>query len=315
MGRPAAAAVFESQDHKASYLMARLSGQLGSSTATDAVAAPRAAVDAARAPEGLRTHVTGPGPSLVDEFDALDAQLARITVLTVAMIAALLLFVYRSPIAAAVPLASVGLSSAVARPLVALLGEHGVIEVSVFSVALMSAMVLGAGTDYGIFLLGRYHENRRTRMAPPDALADAYRRVAPVIAGSSATIATALFCLTFAKVNFLRSAGIPSGVGVLAAMLGALTLTPALIGLFSRRGWVEPRAARISRRWRKIGTAVARWPGPILVVSHGRTDRLHGAAARRRGQLRGVVRTAGEHRLQPRIPGRTRPVPGQPAVA
>ncbi|QRY52661.1 RND family transporter [Mycolicibacterium septicum] len=266
---PAAAAVFESQDHKASYLMARLSGQLGSSTATDAVAALRAAVDAAGAPEGLRTHVTGPGPSLVDEFDALDAQLARITVLTVGMIAALLLFVYRSPIAAAVPLASVGLSLAVARPLVALLGEHGVIEVSVFSVALMSAMVLGAGTDYGIFLLGRYHENRRAGMAPPDALADAYRRVAPVIAGSSATIATALFCLTFAKVNFLRSAGIPSGIGVLAAMLGALTLTPALIGLFSRRGWVEPRAARISRRWRKIGTAVARWPGPILVVAAG----------------------------------------------
>lgn len=266
---PAAAAVFESQDHKAAYLMARLSGQLGSSPATDAVAALHAAVDAAGPPQGLRTHVTGPGPSLVDEFAALDAQLARITVLTVGMIAALLLFVYRSPIAAAVPLASVGLSLAVARPVVALLGEHGVIEVSVFSVALMSAMVLGAGTDYGIFLLGRYHENRRAGLTPPDALADAYRRVAPVIAGSSATIATALFCLTFAKVNFLRSAGIPSGIGVLAAMLGALTLTPALIGLFGRRGWVEPRAARISRRWRRIGTAVARWPGPILVVAVG----------------------------------------------
>nr|MDT0525759.1 MMPL family transporter [Streptomyces sp. DSM 41633] len=117
------------------------------------------------------------------------------------------------------------------------------------------------------FLLGRYHENRRAGLAPPDALADAYRRVAPVIVGSSATIATALFCLTFAKVNFLRSAGIPSGRGVLAAMLGALTLTPALIGWFSRRGWIEPRAARASRRWRKIGTAVARWPGPILVVA------------------------------------------------
>lgn len=83
--------------------MARLSGQLGSSTATDAVAALRATVDAVDPPDGLHTYVTGPGPSLVDEFDALDAQLARITVLTVGMIAALLLFVYRSPIAAAVP--------------------------------------------------------------------------------------------------------------------------------------------------------------------------------------------------------------------
>ncbi|MGV0807707.1 RND family transporter [Mycolicibacterium setense] len=266
---PTAAAVFESQDHRAAYLMARLSGQLGSSTATEAVGALRAAVDAAGPPEGLRTYVTGPGASLVDEFAALDAQLAKITVLTVGMIAALLLFVYRSPITAAVPLASVGLSLALARPVVALLGEHGTIEVSVFSVALMSAMVLGAGTDYGIFLLGRYHENRRAGLAPPDALADAYRRVAPVIAGSSATIATALFCLTFAEVSFLRSAGIPSGIGILAAMLGALTLTPAMIGFFSRRGWMEPRAARINRRWRRIGTGVARWPGPVLVVAVG----------------------------------------------
>lgn len=266
---PTAAAVFESQDHQAAYLMARLSGQLGSSAATEAVAALRAAVTAAGPPEGLRTYVTGPGASLVDEFAALDGQLARITVLTVGMIAALLLFVYRSPITAAVPLASVGLSLALARPVVALLGEHGVIEVSVFSVALMSAMVLGAGTDYGIFLLGRYHENRRAGLVPPDALADAYRWVAPVIAGSSATIATALFCLTFAKVSFLRSAGIPSGIGILAAMLGALTLTPAMIGWFSRRGWVEPRAARINRRWRRIGTGVARWPGPVLVVAVG----------------------------------------------
>ncbi|OBB93692.1 RND family transporter [Mycolicibacterium peregrinum] len=264
---PAAAGVFESRDRRSAYLMARLSGQLGSTTATDAVTALRAAVDAPDIPPGLRVHVTGPGPSLVDEFAALDSQLARITVLTVGLIAALLLFVYRSPITAAVPLASVGLSLAVARPVVALLGEHGVIEVSVFSVALMSAMVLGAGTDYGIFLLGRYHENRRAGMTQPDALADAYRRVAPVIAGSAATIATALFCLTFAKVSFLRSAGIPSGIGVLAAMLGALTLTPALIGWFARRGWVEPRAATISHRWRRIGTAVARWPGPVLVVA------------------------------------------------
>ncbi|MGV0743385.1 MMPL/RND family transporter [Mycolicibacterium sp. XJ870] len=266
---PAAATLFESPDHRVAYLMVRLSGQLGSSVATEAVGALRAAVASVAAPADLRIHVTGPGASVVDEFGALDAQLAKITVLTVGLIAALLLLVYRSPITAAVPLVSVGLSLGTARPLVALLGEHGLIEVSVFSVSLMSAMVLGAGTDYGIFLLGRYHENRRAAMAPDAALADAYRRVAPVIAGSSATIATALFCLSFAEVSFLRSAGIPSGIGILVAMLGSLTVAPALIGWGSRRGWLEPRGSTVSRRWRRIGTAVARWPGPILVVATG----------------------------------------------
>jgi RND superfamily putative drug exporter len=106
----------------------------------------------------------------VDSFDELDRQLLLITAVTVVVIGLLLFMVYRSIITASIPLVAVGLSLAVGRPIVAGLGEHGVIEVSIFSVSLMSAMVLGAGTDYGIFLLGRYHENRRNGLEPGAAL-------------------------------------------------------------------------------------------------------------------------------------------------
>src|SRR4029450_2129615 len=84
-----------------------------------------------------------------------------ITAATVGLVLLLLLIVYRSPVGAAIPLISVGLAIAVARPIVAALGETGLVEVSLFSVALLAAMLLGAGTDYAIFLIGRYHEGRR----------------------------------------------------------------------------------------------------------------------------------------------------------
>jgi len=266
---PVTEAVAQSGDGRAATVMVRLSGMLGTSQASESVTAVRATVARLAAPDGLGVYVTGPGSTIADEFSAIDRQMLGITVATIVLIMLLLLVVYRSPAAAAIPLISVGLALAVARPIVAALGDNDLTEVSLFSVALIAAMMLGAGTDYAIFLIGRYHEGRRRRMDPAPALADAYRRVAPVIAGSGLTVAVALACLSFAQVGVFRSAGIPCAIGVLVAMLASLTLTPALIGLAGGRGLLEPGRPIIARRWRRIGVAVARWPGPILAVSGG----------------------------------------------
>ncbi|HEY6648062.1 MAG TPA: RND family transporter, partial [Mycobacterium sp.] len=245
----------------------RLSGMIGTSQATDSVGAVRDTVARLGPPRGLRVYVTGPGATIADEFTAIDRQMLGITAATVGLILLLLLIVYRSPVGAAIPLFSVGLAIAVARPIVAALGEAGLVEVSLFSVALLAAMLLGAGTDYAIFLIGRYHEGRRSGTQWRDSLVGAYRGVAPVIAGSALTIAGALTCLSMAHVAVFRSTGIPCAVGVLVAMLASLTLTPALIALAGRRGWLEPRRSLTTRRWRRIGVSVARWPGPILAAS------------------------------------------------
>ena len=247
--------------------MTRLSGMIGTTQATDSVAAVRDTVSGLDPPKGLQVYVTGPGATITDEFTAIDRQMLGITAATVGLILLLLLIVYRSPLGAAIPLISVGLALGVARPIVAALGESGAVEVSLFSVALLAAMMLGAGTDYAIFLIGRYHEGRRRGVACTEALVDAYRGVAPVIVGSALTIAAALACLGFADIGMFRSTGIPCAIGVLVAMLAALTLTPALIALAGRRGWLEPRPSASHRRWRRIGVSVARWPAPILTAS------------------------------------------------
>jgi RND superfamily putative drug exporter len=258
-----------SRDGHAVDVMLRLSGMLGTSAAADAVAAVRHTVARLAPPAGLHVYVTGPGSTLADEFAAIDHQMLAITAATVMVIALLLLVVYRSPVAAAIPLISVGLALAVARLLVAALGNHGLVEVSLFTVALIAAMILGAGTDYAIFLIGRYHEGRRRGIDPAAALTAAYRGVAPVIIGSALTMAVALACLNLARVSMFRSVGIACAIGVLVGMLAALTLTPALIALAGGRGWLEPRRSIIARRWRRIGVIVARWPGPVFAASAG----------------------------------------------
>ncbi|WP_297597102.1 RND family transporter [Mycobacterium sp.] len=269
--QPATAADAQSSDGRAVSVMVRLAGMLGTAQARDSVNAVRATAQQLSPPAGLEVHVTGPGATLVDEFSAIDRQMLGLTAATIGLILLLLLMVYRSPVAAAIPLISVGLALALARAVVAALGQANVVEVSLFSVALMAAMTLGAGTDYAIFLVGRYHEGRRRGVAPGQALSQAYRSIAPVVIGSALTVSVALACLVFAHVGSFRSAGLPCAIGIVATMMAALTLTPALMGLAVRRGYLEPRPSTTARRWRRLGTAVARWPGPILVAASGVT--------------------------------------------
>ncbi|NBQ42054.1 MAG: MMPL family transporter, partial [Mycobacteriaceae bacterium] len=90
---------------------------------------------------------------------------------------------------------------------------------------------------------------------------------AHVIIGSGLTVAAAIFCLRFTRTPYFQSLGIPAGIGVLVTLAASLTLTPAVIVLGSAIGLFDPKRAMRTRGWRRIGTAIVRWPGPILVAS------------------------------------------------
>nr|MDT0526888.1 MMPL family transporter [Streptomyces sp. DSM 41633] len=88
-----------------------------------------------------------------------------------------------------------------------------------------------------------------------------------VVVGSGLTIAGAILCLHFTRLPVYQTLGIPTAVGMVAAVLVAVTLVPAVIAVGSRFGLFEPKRKITVRRWRKVGTAVVRWPGPILVAT------------------------------------------------
>ncbi|MGC7299279.1 MMPL family transporter, partial [Mycobacteroides abscessus subsp. massiliense] len=119
----------------------------------------------------------------------------NITIITIILIIVMLLLVYRSFSTLLLPLAGVLIEMLVTKGVIATLGHLGYIELSSFAVNIVVSLTLGAGTDYGIFLLGRYHEARSTGQSREEAYYTAYRGVAPVVIGSGLTIAGACYCL------------------------------------------------------------------------------------------------------------------------
>ena len=266
-GDPLTATGVQSEDDKAAYVQVNLAGNQGESLANESVEAVRHLVARAPPPPGLKTYVTGPAPLVADMNHAGDKSIIKITVVTLVVIFAMLLLVYRSVVTAILLLVMVGIQVQAARGVVAFLGDHEVIGLSTFAVNLLVSVGIAVGTDYGIFFIGRYHEARQAGEDRETAFYTTYRSVAKVVLASGLTIAGAIFCLSFARLPYFQTLGIPTAVAMVAAVAVALTLIPAVLALGSRFGLFEPKRNIIVRRWRRVGTAIVRWPAPILVTA------------------------------------------------
>jgi RND superfamily putative drug exporter len=266
-GDPLTAAGSQSPDGKAAYVQVFLAGNQGEPLSLESVNAVRDIVDHTPPPAGVKAYVTGAAPQIADQFIVGNEGTTKVTALTVLVIAVMLLLVYRSLVTMLLVLVTVLVEMAAARGIVALLGNSGLIGLSTYSTNLLTLLVIAAGTDYAIFVLGRYHEDRGLGQDRQTAYYNMYRGTAHVILGSGLTIAGAVFCLTFTRSPNFQSLAIPAAIGVLVALAAALTLAPAVLTIGSRFGVLEPKRTANSRRWRRIGTAIVRWPGPILVVT------------------------------------------------
>ena len=266
-GDPLTAAGSQSSDGKAALIQAYLVGDAGSSEANESVAAVRQIVADTPAPPGVKAYVSGPAALVADEFAVGEGGHLKVTALTFGVIGVMLLIVYRSITTALLTLVAVAIQVAAARGVVAFLGHVGVIPLSTYATNLLTLLVVAAGTDYAIFLLGRYQEARQNGEDRQAAYFTMYRSTAHVIIGSGLTVAAAVFCLRFTRTPYFQSLGIPAGLGVLVTLIGSLTLTPAVITMGSHIGLFDPKRAMRTRGWRRIGTAIVRWPGPVLVAS------------------------------------------------
>jgi RND superfamily putative drug exporter len=244
-----------------------LAGNQGTTLGDESVAAVRDIVKRTPPPPGLTAYVTGAAPLIVDMQHSGNKSIVKITAVTVAMIFTMLLLVYRSAITVFLLLFMVGIELAAARGIVAFLGYNNVLVLSTFAINLLVSLGIAAGTDYAIFFFGRYHEARRAGEDPETAYYTTYSGIARVVLASGLTIAGAIFCLSFTRMPYFQTMGVPCAVGMLVAVAVALTLVPAVISVGSRYGLFEPRRRNGVRRWRRVGTAIVRWPAPILVTT------------------------------------------------
>ncbi len=266
-GDPLTAQGAQSADGKAAYVQLTLAGNLSDAQANASVEAVRNIVQQTPPPPGVKAYVTGQAPLAADVNDTGDRAALKITVATAVVISIMLLLVYRSVTTVLLLLAVVGIELGAARGVVAFLGHLGIISLSAFAISILVALVIAAGTDYGIFFFGRYHEARQAGEDRETAYYTANRGVAHVVLASGLTIAGATYCLSFTRLPMFQTMGIPCAVAVLVAVAVTLTLVPAVMTVASRFGLLDPKRMMSVRGWRRVGTAVVRWPGPIFVAS------------------------------------------------
>lgn len=222
--------------------------------ANEAVEAARAHIDRSDPPEGLQVLVGGTAGVAADESAAIDTSVGRTHVITLVLVVLILLFVYRSPIAPLVPLATIGVAFAVSISIVSLLAQAGM---EVFSLYENFAIVIvfGAGTDYCLFIISRYHEelDLGERVGLPAStglrrgtLAATMLVLAAVIGSSALTTIAGFTAMSVADFGMYRSMGPAMAISVALTLLTALTLTPALMRMFGRRlFWPNPASTSI----------------------------------------------------------------------
>ncbi|MBO0675905.1 RND family transporter [Mycolicibacterium sp. S2-37] len=265
-GDPLTRGAAQSADGKAAYVQVSLAGS-DQASVNASVTAVRDIVDRAPAPPGVKAYVTGPAAVAADVAQSGNRTVILVTLASITVIFVMLLFVYRSIVTVFLLLLVVGIQLQAARGIVALLGNYGLLGLTTFGVNLLVALCIAAGTDYGIFFIGRYQEARQAGEDRVAAFFTTYRGVAKVVLASGLTIAGALYCLSFTRLPFFNALALPTAVGILVAVAVALTLFPAVLAIGSRFGLFDPKRNLQVRSWRRLGTAIVRWPAPILVAT------------------------------------------------
>ncbi|OBI52839.1 hypothetical protein A5707_11955 [Mycobacterium kyorinense] len=266
-GDPLTRGAAQSSDGKAAYVQVNLAGLPATTLADNSLETLQNIVARTPAPPGVKAYVTGPAAIVADMGHSGNRTVITITLVSAAVIFGTLFIVYRSFLTVILLLVTVGLELQVARGLVAFLGNLDMVGLTTFAVNLLVSIGIAAGTDYGIFFIGRYQEARQAGEDRETAFYTTYHGVAKVVLASGVTIAGALFCLSFTRLPWFQALGVPCAVGVLVAVAVALTLVPAVINVGGRFGVFDPKRPLSTHGWRRIGTAIVRWPGPILVAT------------------------------------------------
>ena len=245
----------ESADGRAHEALVGSRATAGGSVASNVVDGVRATFGHVGAPGEFRVHLTGPLAENVDFSNSIKTgSIARFSLL---LILVLLFIVFRSALAPFITLIPAGLAVAISGPLVAEASRSG-LSVSPVTQQLLIVLLLGAGTDYGLFLVFRVREELSRQKPAADAVVAALAHVGESVAYSALTVIAALLTLLLASFGIYRDLGPALAIGVGVMLLAALTLTPALLAISGR---------------------VAFWPS--RPSSGGQTLRLWGALAER----------------------------------
>ncbi len=185
--RPELAKMLRSDDGRLELLVVNLDVQTaGDAAASSWTSSATTSSRMGRTTRALETHVTGAAAISSDYLAAVRAG-ASTTVVTVLLVIAVLLLIYRAPLAALVPLVTIGGAFVVSRGVLGFLAAAGW-QVSSLLDTFLVVMVFGVGTDYAIFLISRYREEVAGGGDWHGAARSTVKRIGAVISASAATV-------------------------------------------------------------------------------------------------------------------------------
>ncbi|WP_260972476.1 MMPL/RND family transporter [Mycolicibacterium llatzerense] len=266
ISQPPMREVLASKDNKAWFIPVGIRGELGSPESSEAYKRVVGIVDHTVAGSTLTVHMTGLTATVAEREQIGLRDLRVIETATIAMVLLILFVVYRNIVTILVPLATITVSQAAATQGVAALATWG-LPISQQTVVFMSAMMIGAGVDYAVFLISRYHEYLRQGLDSDEAVARALTAIGKVIAASAATVAVTFLGMSFTTLKVFSTTGPALAVTIAVAFLSSITLLPAILTLVGRRGWARPKKELTSRFWHRSGINIVRRPVVHLVGS------------------------------------------------
>jgi RND superfamily putative drug exporter len=235
---------------------------------TDLIDHMRTTIASAHPPAGMQVHLAGQVAVNTDQQKQSGNTGNEVQGLSALFIIILLLLIFRSLLAPFITLIPAFLSVTIAGPIIAEAANHG-LKVSSLAQLLLIVLVLGAGTDYGLFLVFRVRENLRHGQPSHEAVVSALTKVGESITFSAFTVIAALLSLLFASFEIYSDLGIPLAIGIAVMLLAGLTLLPALLAIFGRAAfWPSKNRAGASTQgaWGRIAARVVKRPGVALAI-------------------------------------------------
>jgi RND superfamily putative drug exporter len=221
---------------------------------------------------GLSLKVTGDAALALDNQGAFDNALVIVGVATVVLIIGLLLLIYRSPIAALLPVVTVGVVITISPGLIALVAKATGLQADPSLQIILTIVLYGIGTDYILFLLFRYRERLRAADEPKQALVKAVERVGEVIASAAGAVVVAFMALLLAVLGGFKTLGPGLAIAVVVMAIASVTLVPAVVSLLGPKVFWPSKSWQRSPRgtvFQRLGRFTARRPSVVALVSGG----------------------------------------------
>jgi putative drug exporter of the RND superfamily len=218
----------------------------------------------------LTAGVAGDVASFVDNEDAFNSAFAIVGIATIILIIGLILVIFRSPIAALLPIVVISIVMSVTTGLVAAAGKAFDLNVSQDLQTVLLIVLFGIGTDYILFLLFRYRERLRAGDDKLTAMAVSVERVGEVITSAAGAVIVAFLVLLLASLGFFGSLGPALAIGVAVMLITSLTLIPAIVSRLGRfvfwpsKAWQHQPKGTLARR---LGSLIGRRPALMAAGS------------------------------------------------